>query len=241
MPRTKNATKCNPKTIDPSAVTTPILTPAQRRVAAALAEVHHATASELNALARVSKSSTSKTLGMLEEQKAAIRTVRGQDGFREADLWSPGPALGALLSGDATASSAGHSASEQTEPTVCSAGDAGIETENATDPSPAIASSAELSATAVGASASPVPEASTSVTGARRLAPGELAAMVEAVLTAHPDIEYTPTMISHMLEGRSAGAIHNVLEKMATSGTARRTCDKPKRYQHVAPPTSKEA
>jgi len=52
-----------------------------------LAEVHQATASELNALAGVSKSSVAKTLGMLEEQKAAIRTVREQDGFREADLW----------------------------------------------------------------------------------------------------------------------------------------------------------
>jgi len=58
--------------------------------------------------------------------------------------------------------------------------------------------------------------------------------MVEAVLTAHPEIEYTPTMISHMLEGRSAGAIHNVLEKMVAAGTVRRMCDKPKRYQHAA-------
>ena len=77
MPSTDNATDCGPKTINPSAT----LTPAQRRVAAALAEVHQATASELNALAGVSKSSTAKTLGTLEDGKAAIRTIRESDGI----------------------------------------------------------------------------------------------------------------------------------------------------------------
>ena len=66
------------------------------------------------------------------------------------------------------------------------------------------------------------------------LAAGELAAMVAAVLAAHPDIEYTPTMLSHMLGGRSSGAVHNVLEKMIKVGAAVRTCDKPKRYRHAA-------
>jgi len=240
MPSTDNATDCNPKTTNPSAPTTPTLTPGQRRVAAALAEVHQATASELKALAGVGKSSAAMTLVMLEEQKAAIRTVREHDGVREANLWSPGPTLAALLSGDATAPSAERSASGPTDPTDCPTDVAGIEPENTTGSSPTLVPSAEPSAATMGATTSPAPEASTSVTAAKRLAPGELATMVEAVLTAHPDIEYTPTMVSHMLEGRSAGAIHNVLEKMATSGTVRRTCDKPKRYQRVASPAPKE-
>lgn len=236
-----NATDHGPETTDPPASTTPSLTSAQRRVAVALAEVHQATASELNRLAGVSKSSTAKTLGMLEEKEAAIRTVREHDGFREADLWSPGPALGALVSGDTTASTSDRSASEQTELTVCPADEAVTETGSATDPSPALAPPVEPSGAAVAASFTPVPETPAPVTSAKRLAPGALATMVETVLRTHPEIEYTPTMISHMLEGRSAGAIHNVMEKLVASGTARRTCDKPKRYQHVAPSTPEEA
>jgi len=67
-----------------------------------------------------------------------------------------------------------------------------------------------------------------------RLAPGGLAAMVAAALAAHPDIEYTPTQLSHLLDGRSAGAIHNVLEKMIKAGSVMRTCDRPKRYRYAA-------
>lgn len=67
----------------------------------------------------------------------------------------------------------------------------------------------------------------------QRLAPGGLAELVVAALTAHPDIDYTPTMLSNLLGGRSAGAIHNVLEKMHSAGTAVRVCDKPKRYRHA--------
>ena len=40
-------------------------------------------------------------------------------------------------------------------------------------------------------------------------------------------------MLSHMLGGRSSGAIHNVLEKMIKVGAAVRICDKPKRYRHA--------
>lgn len=68
--------------------------------------------------------------------------------------------------------------------------------------------------------------------GTPRLAPGGLADLVAAVLADHPHIEYTPTMLSHLLNGRSSGAIANVLAKMHAAGTAARTCDKPKRYRH---------
>ena len=58
--------------------------------------------------------------------------------------------------------------------------------------------------------------------------------MVAATLAAHPDIEYTPTQLSHLLNGRSSGAITNAIEKMVKAGSAVRTCDKPKRYRHAA-------
>ena len=67
----------------------------------------------------------------------------------------------------------------------------------------------------------------------QRLAPGGLAELVGSALAAHPDIDYTPTMLSNLLGGRSAGAVHNVLEKMHAAGTAVRVCDKPKRYRHA--------
>ena len=82
------------------------------------------------------------------------------------------------------------------------------------------------------------PGESTTPGGRARLAAGELAAMVAAVLAAHPDIEYTPAMLSHMLGGRSSGAIHNVLVKMVQAGAAVRVCDRPKRYRNVTPPVA---
>ena len=71
---------------------------------------------------------------------------------------------------------------------------------------------------------------------AGRLAPGGLAEMVAAALAAHPHIDYSPMMLSHLLGGRSSGAISNVLEKMRATGAAIRTCDKPKRYRHADVP-----
>lgn len=68
--------------------------------------------------------------------------------------------------------------------------------------------------------------------GTPRLAPGGLVDLVAAALAAHPHVEYTPTMLSHLLNGRSSGAIANVLAKMHSAGTAVRTCDKPRRYRH---------
>ena len=68
-----------------------------RLVASALAESEQSTVTALANAARVSKSTVAKTLALLERSGAAIRTVREDDGIREADLWSPSRALGALL------------------------------------------------------------------------------------------------------------------------------------------------
>ena len=77
------------------------LSTSARLVAEALAEAEQSTVRVLADAARVSKSTVAKTLAVLEHSGAAIRTVREDDGVRDADLWAPGPTLGALLSTDA--------------------------------------------------------------------------------------------------------------------------------------------
>lgn len=69
------------------------------------------------------------------------------------------------------------------------------------------------------------------VSGSRRLAPGELKTMVWALLKADPGAEFTATALSHVLQGRSIGAIQNNLAKLAKEGKAELTCDKPRRYR----------
>lgn len=75
------------------------------------------------------------------------------------------------------------------------------------------------------------------VSGSTRLAPGELKLMVKAILDASPEEEFTATAISHLLQGRSIGAIQNNLARLAKEGKAVQTCDRPRRYrspQHPA-------
>ena len=232
-------------------------------VAGALAEVHEVTVVTLHESAGVSKSTVAKTLVQLERAGAACRTVRETGGVRDADLWSPGPGLSALLF-QADDQVPGSDCGDPTErpdeaavvPPACVPDEVATE-DSASSVSPAAeegTSDAEpereiavlrltepdVAMEAV-ATASSESDESGSDGRARRLAPGELRAMVTAVLEAHPDIEYTPTMLSHMLEGRSAGAIHNVLEKLVATGAAVRTCDKPKSYRHVVAEASNPA
>lgn len=239
------------------------LTAAQRRVAAALAKVHDATVIDITALVDVSKSSVAKALTLLERAGAASRTVREEDGVREADLWSPGPVLGRLLFAANDESSGLDRGDAAEEPDECAAALAHFPDDGAIEVSVSVTSPAvdtdsssdgdlepEAMATSSGDSTGAADDvaAVASEPGepdpdvpAGRLASGELTAMVAAVLVARPDIEYTPTMISHLLAGRSAGAIHNALEKMIKSGAAVRTSDKPKRYRHAEPEASNPA
>jgi DNA-binding MarR family transcriptional regulator len=280
MPSTDNTPDRNTNTIRTSSAAMLSLTATQRRVAAALAEVHDATVIAITGLADVSKSSVAKTLALLEQSGAAIRTVREDDGIREADLWSPGPALGALLftagpeapgfchtgasetveavdlqssieiseggaaevPGERTVAAPAQVPQDAASECAASSDSPGVETGTTSGGErrrgTAVTPLAE-SVLAVEAvmTASSGPGESAPGGRAERLAPGELAAMVAAALAAHPDIEYTPTQLSHKL-GRSAGAIHNVLEKMIASGRAVRTRDKPKSYRQAAPEPS---
>lgn len=249
------------------------LSASARLVAEALGEAKDCTVRALADSVRASKSSVAKTLAMLERSGAAIRTVREDGGVREADLWSPGPALGALLfTADADAPAYGHA---ETSAAPCEvvvglytsdasadgdlAGELDGDTTAPLAPGPVAADcpvpppgpesgvgaasgiepkcvpEASADSVAAGAVMKASSEPAESAPGGRagRLASGELAAMVAAMLAAHQDIEYTPTMLSHLLGGRSSGAIHNALEKMIKVGAAVRTCDKPKRYRHA--------
>ncbi|OLT24918.1 hypothetical protein BJF83_23580 [Nocardiopsis sp. CNR-923] len=93
----------------------------------------------------------------------------------------------------------------------------------ATPPKPR-AASPRTTVTATAADVNPV-------SGSTRLAPGELKLMVRAILDADPGEEFTATEISHLLQGRSIGAIQNNLARLAEDGYAVRTCDKPRRYR----------
>lgn len=248
------------------------LSASARQVAGALAEVHQATVVELAASAGVSKSTVAKTLTALERAGAAQRMVREtEDGIREADLWSPGPGLSALLFSTAAAEDGCNDAdvpvnADETdwfgtaitdrgdvpEPVTRPRGES-IDTADGaapgSDPSSAHTSTEAAAcpenSAVVGAAkpctdaaqlgvAATFPDTAVTTPPTERLAPGGLAQLVAAALARHPDIDYTPTQLSHLLGGRSSGAITNALEKMIKDGVAVRTCDKPKRYRHGA-------
>ncbi|MFB9802121.1 helix-turn-helix domain-containing protein [Streptomonospora salina] len=63
-----------------------------------------------------------------------------------------------------------------------------------------------------------------------RLEPGGLRQIVKAVLASEPGEEFSPTEISHLLRGRSVGAIQNALARLAKDGEAELTCAAPRRY-----------
>ena len=220
-----------------SSTALPRLSPAQRQVAGVLAEVHDATIIEITAAAGVSKSSVTKALAMLESAGAAARTIHTDGDVRLADTWSPTPLTGQVLMAAATADGpcCGDAEESLAAPARESAAvdEAGLLTavadvvgdEVITDePDEQAAFDAT---TDVGAESREAPA---------RLAPGGLAQLVADVLAEHPFTEYTPTMLSHLLGGRSSGAISNALERQVKSGSAIRVSDKPRRYRHVTAP-----
>jgi len=220
-----------------SSTALPRLSPAQRQVAGVLAEVHDATIIEITAAAGVSKSSVTKALAMLESAGAAARTIHTDGDVRLADTWSPTPLTGQVLMAAATAD----------------APDGGDAEESLAVPArePAAGDEAGLLTAVAGVVGDEViadePDEqaafdSTTDVGAEsrearaRLAPGGLAQLVADVLAEHPFTEYTPTMLSHLLGGRSSGAISNALERQVKIGSATRVSDKPRRYRHVTTP-----
>ncbi|MBH0777690.1 MarR family transcriptional regulator [Nocardia bovistercoris] len=72
-------------------------------------------------------------------------------------------------------------------------------------------------------------ETTAAVVVVEKLASGALRGQVEDYLRDHPDQEHTPHQIGKALN-RSSGAVHNALAKLTADGTARRTCEAPKRF-----------
>lgn len=103
----------------------------------------------------------------------------------------------------------------------------------APQPASAVRGTATATATRVGVTAA---EGLNPVSGSTRLAPGELKLMVKAILDADPGEEFTATEISHLLQGRSIGAIQNNLARLAKEERAVQTCDKPRRYRSAKHP-----
>ena len=66
-----------------------------------------------------------------------------------------------------------------------------------------------------------------------RLGKGELTGMVAAFLHDHPG-EHSPSAVARALGGRSAGAVGNALGRLAASGQATQTGDRPRRYRAAA-------
>ncbi|MFI6578052.1 winged helix-turn-helix domain-containing protein [Nocardiopsis sp. NPDC050513] len=74
------------------------------------------------------------------------------------------------------------------------------------------------------------------VSGMNRLAPGELKLMVQAILDSDPNQEFGATQISHLLRGRSIGAIQNNLARLVAEGAAELTRERPRRYRTTKAP-----
>lgn len=216
-----------------SSITLPHLSPAQRQVAGVLAEVHEATIIEITAAAGVSKSTVTKALAMLESAGAAARTVHIDGDVRLADTWSPTPLTGQVLMAVATSDEPGYghaeklfavAAHEQTAVDEAEPVDTAADEVHEAIGDAADEQAASIPATEVTAESCAAPQ---------RLAPGGLAQLVADMLAEHPFTEYTPTMLSHLLDGRSSGAISNALERQVKIGSAIRVSDKPRRYRHA--------
>ncbi|MBS2545494.1 MarR family transcriptional regulator [Catenulispora sp. NL8] len=223
----------------------PTLSTAARSVAVALSGAAEVTVGALSESAGVSKSTASKTLVMLEQAGAATRLVRETGGFRESDLWSPLPELGPLLFAASTGDGYGHASRVLSSHAADDAGSSDGSGAVGSDVQEAVpqrdgesTDSADVDEHPAREAGEPaVPSAPATehkpVGSPPRLARGGLEDLVAAVLAAHPELDYTPVMVSHLLSGRSSGAIANALERQVAAGTAVRTCEAPKRYRHA--------
>ncbi|QFZ24237.1 MarR family transcriptional regulator [Saccharothrix syringae] len=73
-----------------------------------------------------------------------------------------------------------------------------------------------------------------------RLASGALRGMIEDYLREHSGEEFSPNAVGRALT-RSAGAVHNALEKLVETGYAVRTSNKPKKYSLATDPAAAAA
>ncbi|GAA5097109.1 hypothetical protein [Nocardia iowensis] len=231
---------------------------------AALHEAPGATSAELAERAGIGGSTARKLLVALERTTGAYRTEGESDGSarRPADRWWPNTDSGdadgesetpADETAEVPAESADTAATAQ-DPATPTTGDddatagedeahtpdAGIDfpttdLDEATDLDEVIADSGEPATESAEPAETDAAEASDAEVSVKpkRLGKGVLRGMVKELLTDCQGREFTPGDIAKDLE-RSAGAIHNALEKLVADGIAIRTCDAPKRYTLAA-------
>ncbi|MFL1375753.1 winged helix-turn-helix domain-containing protein [Nocardiopsis protaetiae] len=173
-------------------------------------------------------STLSKHLTALEKDGKAARTPGGREGNKRLrDTWQAAPAPAPASPEDTIETVPASPGSEENptpSPTKADKTSLAPGTEDRPRTAPAVEPATPVAAfIEVGA---PNP-----VSGSPRLAPGELKVMVKALLDASPKEEFTATEISHLLCGRSIGAIQNNLARLAKEGRAVQTGDKPRRYR----------
>lgn len=225
MPSTSPTTPCTPTMSAPTgeSAAQPAATTAEDKVRQALHATCGATAAEIAIAAGVGGSTARKILARLAEDGGAVR--QPGDSPRVADRW---------LAADTTTNQEPDQTALQDNVVDC-------QEKFATDDQPldphSPAADAEPLATSkstVDASAARTTVAghggSASTTTAPRLRPGDLRGKVEDHLTMHAGMEFTPGEIARALGGRSAGAVANALATLASTGVARLSCKRPKRY-----------
>ncbi|MFY7064715.1 ArsR/SmtB family transcription factor [Nocardiopsis changdeensis] len=172
-------------------------------------------------------STLSKHLNTLGKEKKAVRTQGGREGNKRLpDTWHAAPAPAPASPQETAKSAPATSSPEDPAPSQTKA--------EKDSPAPGNGDLPRKAATAEPATSEAVfieVGAPNPVSGSPRLAPGELKVMVKALLDTSPEEEFTATEISHLLGGRSIGAIQNNLARLAKEGRAAQTGDKPRRYR----------
>ncbi|CAL9331186.1 hypothetical protein SUDANB121_00085 [Nocardiopsis dassonvillei] len=204
-------------------------------------------------------STLAKHLNTLEKEEKALRTPGGRDGRKRLpDTWHaatapeptlpeenaetvlapPSPEEDQVDTPVQATSAALQEAAEDSADTTHTPS-APTETDSPAPSIPTVPVSAPRPVASTPVAAKPLGSTTESdlnpVSGSMRLAPGELKLMVRAILDADPGEEFTATAISHLLAGRSIGAIQNNLARLAKEGRAVQTCDRPRRYRSAKP------
>ena len=210
---------------------------AATRVRQALLDHPGTTVPEIAAVADIGKSTAARVLVELEHGGHARRTRH--DGRHNPDTWHP--ATDDAATDDAATSEtadAADAAREAITPPGSTDGREATEREPASgadDPETmaqaATSANGDMEASAVDPVASGPAEPAMLPSGMPRLRSGALRDLVADYLAAHPDLDFTPTELSHKLGDRSSGAISNALDKLTASGQAMQVRDRPRRFQ----------
>lgn len=231
-------TRAAETTPEPAAAAPVLRTDSEKALWVTLRNNREFTAAELADAAGIGGSTARR---ILSDWAAAgiARRDRDPDNPRAAERWAPAtpaepanPVAGhGVAQPDADEDPDRDHASAVTESAVDTPGDTDPATGTQAPPGSAAAgdTGGETDAPATSAGDGAPDAAASPQDPSDKLAPGALRAQVEGHLRAAPDTEFTPHQIGKAL-GRSSGAVHNALVKLATLGTARQTCERPKKF-----------